>query len=68
VDGKGMQEWRSRFNPKQIAQLASYVKSLKGTNPAVHKAPDGPLYVEAVPAAAKDTTGVKKDTVKTTGK
>ena len=68
VDGKGMQEWRSRFSPKQLAQLASFVRSLKGTNPAVKKAPDGPLYVEAVPAAVTDTTGVKKDTVKTTSK
>lgn len=68
VDGKGMPEWKSRFSAKQLAQLASYVKSLKGTNPAVHKGPDGPLYVDETPAAAKDSTGVKKDTVKIIGK
>lgn len=38
---KGMQSWESMFTPVQIKDLASYVKSLKGTNPANAKAPQG---------------------------
>jgi cytochrome c oxidase cbb3-type subunit 3 len=34
------------FSNKQIAELASYVKSLKGTKPANPKAPQGVLYNE----------------------
>ena len=52
VSGKGMIEWGSRFSPKEIAQIASYVKSLRGTNPPAHKAPDGQLYKEDTAPAA----------------
>ncbi|HLI92961.1 MAG TPA: cbb3-type cytochrome c oxidase N-terminal domain-containing protein, partial [Puia sp.] len=30
---KGMKSWKDDYSPQQIAQLASYVKSLAGTNP-----------------------------------
>ena len=43
---KGMQSWASKFNPKEISQLASYVKTLQGTNPPNGKAPQGDLYTE----------------------
>jgi cytochrome c oxidase cbb3-type subunit 3 len=43
---KGMKSWKEDFSPKQIAALSSYVKSLKGTKPAVGKAPQGDLFVE----------------------
>jgi len=43
---KGMKSWKDDFSPKQIQQLASFVKSLKGTHPAVAKAPQGDLYIE----------------------
>jgi cytochrome c oxidase cbb3-type subunit III len=46
VSGKGMVEWGSKFSPKEIAQIASYVKSLRGSNPQPHKPPDGQLYQE----------------------
>ena len=52
VNGKGMIEWGSKFSPKEIAQIASYVKSLKGTNPPAQKAPDGQLYKDEVTAPA----------------
>jgi cytochrome c oxidase cbb3-type subunit 3 len=41
-----------------MAQLASFVKSLKGSNPAGAKEPQGELYSEtaaAAPAAADST-------------
>ena len=50
---KGMQSWEKQFSPKEISQIASYVKSLKGTKPAAPKAPQGDLYVET---ASSDTT------------
>ena len=47
---KGMQSWSGTFTPKQISYLASYIKTLKGTKPAVPKAPQGELYVDEVVA------------------
>lgn len=43
---KGMKSWKDDFSPKQIAQLASYIESLKGTNPPNAKEKQGELYVE----------------------
>lgn len=40
---KGMKSWKDDFSPSQIAQIASYVKSLHGTNPPNAKAPQGTL-------------------------
>lgn len=67
---KGMQSWANDFSPKQISFLASYVKSLHGTNPPNPKAPQGELYVEtkagvaaadsAAAKTAKDSAAVKK--------
>lgn len=42
---KGMPPWNGNLSAKQIAGIASYVKSLKGTAPAVAKAPQGDLFV-----------------------
>ena len=45
-----MPQWQNQYSNKQIAQVASYIKSLKGTNPPNPKAPEGTLYKEeAVP-------------------
>jgi cytochrome c oxidase cbb3-type subunit 3 len=40
---KGMKSWKDDFSPLQIRQIASYVKSLAGTNPPNAKAPQGDL-------------------------
>jgi len=76
---KGMASWIAFYNPKEVSYLASYVKSLHGTNPPNPKAPQGDLYIEkaggAVPDSAKSakpadsavvnkTAAVVKDTVK----
>lgn len=50
---KGMRSWKEDFSPTQIAQLASFVMSLHGTNPTGAKEPQGDLYKEA--GAAKDS-------------
>jgi cytochrome c oxidase cbb3-type subunit 3 len=40
---KGMKSWKDDYSPLQISQIASYVKSLAGTNPANAKAHEGNL-------------------------
>jgi len=59
---KGMKSWKDDFSPVQIAQIASYVKSLHGTKPPNAKAPQGTLYTEVGSATdvKKDSTAVKK--------
>lgn len=60
-----MPQWQAAYSNKQIAQLASYVKSLHGTNPANPKAPQGiEMKEEAVPAADTLKTKPAVDTVK----
>lgn len=49
---KGMKSWKEDFSPIQIAQLASFVKSLKGTNPPGAKEKQGELYVDEAPSVS----------------
>lgn len=58
---KGMISWKDRFSAVQIAQIASYVKSVSNTN-VKGKEPQGEAYKEDA-VAKKDSIGVKKDTV-----
>ncbi|MEO6550298.1 MAG: cbb3-type cytochrome c oxidase N-terminal domain-containing protein [Ferruginibacter sp.] len=51
---KGMQSWAIKFNPKEISELASYIKSLKGTNPPNAKAPQGDLFKDDLGEGAID--------------
>lgn len=48
-----MPQWQNNFSNKQIAQVASYVKSLGGTKPPGAKAPQGELYKEAIADTTK---------------
>ena len=43
---QGMISWRGQLKPDQILEVASYVKSLRGTNPPNPKAPQGELVTE----------------------
>jgi cytochrome c oxidase cbb3-type subunit III len=45
---KGMKSWKEDFSSLQIAQLSSYIMSLKGSNPAGAKEPQGELYEDVV--------------------
>ena len=65
---KGMKSWKDDYTPGQIAQIASYVKSIHGTNPPSPKAPQGVFYIEeaktdstktVVPVKADSTVKVK---------
>ncbi len=52
-----MPQWQNSYSNKQIAELASYVKSLRGTKPANPKPPQGELYKEDT-APAKTTASL----------
>lgn len=56
---KGMKAWKDDFSPTQIAQLSSYVESLKGTNPPGAKEKQGELYVETAATTPADSTKAK---------
>ncbi len=43
---KGMKSWKDDYSPLQLAQIASYVKSLGGTKSANPKAPQGTIWEE----------------------
>jgi cytochrome c oxidase cbb3-type subunit 3 len=43
VPTKGMISWKKQLNPLQIQQVSSFVLSLKGTNPANPKEPQGEI-------------------------
>jgi cytochrome c oxidase cbb3-type subunit III len=75
---KGMQSWANDYTPKEMSFLASYIKTMRGTNPPGAKAAQGDLYTEevaapapadsakaAAPVKAADKTAVaeKKDSV-----
>ena len=62
-DGKGMISWKGTLKPKEMQEVASYVLSLKGSNPKDPKAPEGEIWVDdnapktaaAAPVAAAST-------------
>ena len=57
-DGKGMISWKGTLKPKEMQKVASYVLSLRGTNPKDPKAPEGEIWVD--PAAKADTAETTK--------
>jgi len=65
-DGKGMISWKGTLKPKEMQEVASYVLSLKGSNPKDPKAPEGEIWVDenapktvASAAVVTDSTKVK---------
>jgi cytochrome c oxidase cbb3-type subunit III len=61
---KGMKSWKDDFSPKEIQELTSFIRSIKGTKPATPKDPQGELYLEAT-AATVSADSVGTDSVKT---
>lgn len=61
VPEKGMKSWKDDFSPVQLAQIASYIKSLHGSKPANAKEPQGELYKDdaAATSANKNTSDNK---------
>ena len=63
---KGMISWKDQLSPKQIAQVASFIGSLKGTNPAGGKEPQGDLFKEGTstnPNSSDSTKVEQKDSI-----
>jgi cytochrome c oxidase cbb3-type subunit 3 len=57
----GMKAWKEDLSPMQIAQISSFIRTLKGTNPAGGKEAQGDLYHEE--AAVSDSSLVKTDSL-----
>lgn len=55
--GKGMISWKSELKPSEMAQVASFVLSLHGTNPADPKEPEGEIWMD--PLAPVEEVEVK---------
>lgn len=56
---KGMKPWKEDFSPVEIAQLASYVKSIQGTNPANPKEKQGELWEETTSPTTQTSDSAK---------
>lgn len=61
---KGMQSWQKQYSPKQMSYLASYIKTLKGTNPPNGKAAQGELFTDAPAVADSAVVAISTDTTK----
>jgi cytochrome c oxidase cbb3-type subunit 3 len=59
---KGMKSWKEDFSPVQIAQISSFIKTLRGTHPPEAKAPQGDLFNEEQNTRT-DSTAVMSDTL-----
>lgn len=56
-----MPQWQNAYSNKQIAQVSSFIKLLKGTNPPNPKAPQGELYKEGESVKPVVDSAVAKD-------
>lgn len=67
---KGMKSWKEDFTASQIAQLASFVISLKGTKPVEKggRAPQGELYKEGSAKSDSTAAGTTAPTVDSAAK
>jgi cytochrome c oxidase cbb3-type subunit 3 len=54
VPEKGMIAWKSQMQPATILSLASYIKTLQGTNPPNPKEKQGVLYEEVLTATTQE--------------
>lgn len=64
VPAKGMISWKNQLTAGDIRAVSSYILTLKGSNPANPKAPQGDKYVEEIASdTAKATTPTVKSTV-----
>ncbi len=52
---KGMQSWAVKFNPKEMSDLASFVKTLHGTNPPNAKTAQGEMFTDTLITGTGDS-------------
>jgi cytochrome c oxidase cbb3-type subunit III len=55
---KGMPAWGKSMSPKEVRDVAFFVMSLQGTNPANAKAPQGELFTPEAAQVKTDTVAV----------
>ena len=60
---KGMKSWKEEMSSLQLSQVTSYIKTLRGTNPANPKANQGELEIEKLSALISDSIIVKTDSL-----
>ena len=60
-DGKGMVSWVGILKPSEMQQVASYIMTLRGTNPPDAKAAEGEIWVEEGEAPAEVETELESD-------
>ena len=60
---KGMKSWKEDLSPMQIAQVSSYIYSLKGSNPPNPKKPEGDIYIDPGQAPLSDSLKSSVDTL-----
>lgn len=64
VQEKGMIAWQAQMQPTEMQQVVSFILTLKGTNPANAKAPQGNLYKEeAVTVDSTSNTHASDSTI-----
>lgn len=61
---KGMKSWKEDLSPSQISFVASYIKTLRGTNPPNQKEKQGELYIEEIAKDSSATAKISADTTK----
>lgn len=65
---KGMKAWQQDLSAKQIHEVSSFIKSIRGTNPPNGKEKQGELYVESSSDSTNvitaDSTLINADTLK----
>jgi cytochrome c oxidase cbb3-type subunit 3 len=62
VPAKGMISWKSQLSPNQIQEVASYIRTLRGTNPPNQKGPEGDKW-----DASQEETGGSNSTLSDKG-
>lgn len=61
VQEKGMIAWEAQMQPVEMQQISSFILTLKGTNPANAKAPQGNLFIEEAAAPSDSTASATVD-------
>lgn len=65
VPAKGMKSWQAELSPSQIRQVASFIKSLYGTNPPNAKEKQGEFYKEEGELSTTTLTSDNQTTINT---
>jgi cytochrome c oxidase cbb3-type subunit 3 len=68
VKGTGMKSWKTDISAAQMAQVASYILSLQGSQPPGGKEPEGVLYIPNSSSDSIQQNNIVVDSLKTASK